>query len=404
MNKLRWNEFKEMSFDMFYSDRKFQPEQEFIKKYIRKLLRSSSEKAQKSFYVYNKNCSGGSEFNNALEEDEMINNIETETANLIIGPENKVIVEEEETDRANNQNKKTTNFEEEEDDGGIKTRAKRTRTKETLLSEEFDEKDANLGKNIDLRSRGKNKSFLEQSRIIHDFQSNLEDKETIQDPSNILLVKGFESKKGNSYDDSVLHSSPTKKPIGSKIQIENEFKLEVPQEKEIPLYIQSELINNIAPSLITEIHEDEKHEDEAPKQNEIEFDIKREPHFKSFLHRKNIQSQKFSSIFSKMRDTSKYSNLCSEFRSYLKNNKFIDVVDSYSTIKLNKNSLERVCIPQFRDIKIQSEAIDTEVKYNTILKDEDDSPISVNNKRILLFIFILVLIFVVAILIIFLTN
>jgi len=116
------------------------------------------------------------------------------------------------------------------------------------------------------------------------------------------------------------------------------------------------------------------------------------------------RNQKFSSIFLTMRDTSKYANLCSEFKIYLKSNEFLNFIESYSTLKMSKNTLERVSIPQFRDLKIKSGSNETETKNYSLTKDEEESPISVNNKRILCFIVVLVMIFVTAILFIFLSN
>jgi hypothetical protein len=438
MNKLRLNEFREMTFDTLINDKKFSPEKMYIMKYIKRLI-SSQNNLDKSFYVYNKNYSGkNNNKNDIMDDEEFIMSInESESANLIISPEQATEYPSESNDR---------NF------SGSKSKLSK---KSEINGEQLNYPDDNSnnneeeeivgGRSIDKDFKSRTgRSFLEHSRIIHEFQKNnssfIDNRSSTSNDNDHFLVNKLNQydKKRSSMDESLLNNTPRKHRhnLSDNLVFSEVKKMENEIDMRLDLYdgcrnhqehVEIEIDNsgNKIDFAFNCNHQQQpdlgdKNENDTIDDSQIDFKYKSNKHclnggvnhannpnhsnlFHPY-HPRNVQSQKFSSIFSKMRDTSKYSNLCCEFRTFLKTHRFIDIMNSYTTLKFSKNTLERVCIPQFRDVKIQSEVIDTETKNYSINKDEEDGPISYNNKRILLFILGLITIFVAAILYIFLSN
>lgn len=343
INLLRLNEFKEQSFDSFLKDKKFIPEKNFIMKYIRKLIKSTYRNNNPSFYIYNKNYIG-------KEDDDIKTVNNSEIANLIIVPD--AFLNEANSDlqtRKMSKYDEIENKESPEDD---------QQSEDYMLGHDEKEIKSRIGK-----------SFLEKSKIIHDFQKS-------QDDNNINYTK--ENASCSSLNQSGLN--------GKHNTHEDQISFLIPRSGNMKKINSANLINeNIEINISEEIHNSNE---------KIDFK-KSHPGY----HHKKI-----SSIFQKMRDTSKYSNLCTDFKNYLKNKCFLDVIQSYSNIKMYRNALEKVTIPQFRDINIQSENFDTEIKNNSMVQMKEDEPISVNNKKILCFISILSLLFIAASLFIFLSN
>jgi hypothetical protein len=416
INKLRLNEFREMTFDTLIGDKKFNPEKMFILKYIRKIVRSSNERSQKSFYIYNKNFANkNNKHHDIIDDEDFIMALnESESANLIISPEQcseypvEVEIEVEGNNLSNERSKSTVKKGE-----SSKSKSKpKSRSKEITYSDEkieIREDSSEDGKDIDYITRG-GRSFLERSKIIHEFQMNngsiIENKSIISNEEDLLVNSKFIEKKRASMDESILLNSPKRRMHSDKLNSSESRRLDKDHHFNLSNTDNTDHVEiGIEPTHLFENLESEgkdhfnAHCDYSKENPNVHREAKR-----TFYHRPNVQSQKFSSIFSKMRDTSKYSNLCSEFKTFLKTHRFIDIMNNYSTLKFSKNTLERVCIPQFRDVHIQSEAIDVETKNYSMLKDEEDGPISVNNKRILLFILMLITVFVGAILFIFLSN
>ncbi len=423
MNKLRLNEFREMSFDTLINDKKYEPEKKYIMKYIKRLIRSQNN-LDKSFYVYNKNYSSkSSNRHDIMDDEEFIMSInESESANLIISPEQVAEHPNESKDQ---------NF-----SGTI---SKIKSGEEQFLypdnnSYNYEDEENLEEKSIDKDFKSKaGKSFLENSRIIHEFHRNnssfIDYKScTSNDNDNFLVNKlNHYEKKRCSMDESILKNSPVRHrhnvpdnlATSEVKKLENQIDMRIDLNDDCEFHHNHigvdidksgnknglnenphlETIENDAVNAIDDCHKPCKPCKHLSHKLYGELN-----HYPCTTNPRNVSPPKFASIFSKMRDTSKYSNLCSEFRIYLTLHRFIDIMNSYTTLKFCKNTLERVCIPQFRDVNIQSEVIDTETKNYSINNDEEDGPISYNNKRILLFILGLITIFTAAILYIFLSN
>ncbi len=359
MNCLRLNEFKELSFDGFLSEKKFLPERNFIMKYISKLIKSTYRTTHPSFYIYNKNYTG--------KEDDDIKTInQNETAHLIIVPNSFM-------EETNNANSRKISL---EDPINIDKKESLENQDPEDAGDEEHEEIRNLSlENQDFKSR-MGRSFLEKSKIIYEFQKHNAD-------SNEKEQKDFAS--CSSLEKTVLFIKSNQDEEQNLFHTQNFFKKPLGPMKKV----QSEnlITENIDSKLASESQQDFNDENENIK--------------KSF---NNSNHKKFSSIFNRMRTTSKYSNLSSEFRTYLKAKCLLEVIESYSNIKMCKNALEHVGIPHSRDLNIISEDINAITRIQSISPNKEDEPISVNNKRILTFISVLSLIFIGAILFIFLSN
>ena len=131
--------------------------------------------------------------------------------------------------------------------------------------------------------------------------------------------------------------------------------------------------------------------------NEVKMDFEKIPRqqtvYKSY---KNITTMIEKKRGSKYTET----NICKELKKVLKENQFMDYIEHYTFLKIQKNVLEKIAILEFRNIKVDS-TFDDQILTNNIIEG-DDEPIRINNRKIMWFIVILVLIFIGAILFIFL--
>jgi hypothetical protein len=481
-NKLRWNEYKEMNFDTLNTDKKYLPEKKFIQRYIKKLLDSKMEKAQKSFYCYNKNFNSLATSTYEQVDEEEIFNVELgDTANLVILP----FSEMEKRQSYYKFNKKTEknllNFKKSHQsnpspDEKIKTSSfkagSRHSEKENFIEidsansenpEEIDHNIHEFEKNLNIEKV--HKSFLENSKIIHDFHNdsknnndfigfkvnnsirslskqisklpeeethvfNLQEEEEKEDikipieekPTEYMerKVKSQETQPhkeeekkkqgvienelrwGSSFDDSVLYSPPKKLKQKLNFNYVDQMTLAQAGHK----FANFNNTNGGSTEDRTDIKEQvgsiENQNNTNMRTSSCDYESENVK-FRSFYYRNN-QSDRFGSIFKSIRNTSKYSNLCSDFKKILLEKSFLEVIEGFPTLKLAKNTLERVLIPQFRNVTVDSVGLESDSRALTTLKEDEDEPIRVNNKKILAFISILVFIFIGAILFIFLSN
>jgi hypothetical protein len=356
VNCLRLNEYKEFSFDGFLSEKKFQPEKNFIMKYISKLIKSTFRNTHPSFYIYNKNYTG-------KEDDDMKTINQNEAANLIIVPNS--FMEE----NTNNNSRKIS----------VEDPLNHNKKESPEIPDDADEEEQEIpnlslgNQEVDFKSR-MGRSFLEKSKIINDFQKNnadSNDKEHKDFASCSSLEKTVLFVKSNQDEEDRFNAYNTedfKKSVGIKKKVQS--------------------ANFFAENNDTKFA--------SEPQQDLQEELKKSgPH---------PTHKKFSSIFTRIRSSSKYSNLTTEFRTYLKAKCLLEVIESYSNIKMCKNALEHVGIPHSRDLNIISEDINAITRIQSILPNKEDEPISVNNKKILTFISVLSIIFIGAILFIFLSN
>ncbi len=364
-NKLRWNEFKELSFETFFNDKKFEPEKQYIQKLIRKNLQSRSERAEKSFYLYHKHNKSKTI---TTEDDDRLTRVDSfeEKANLIILPQNYLIQVGQDSRKnmisnmsklniISNQEKKRRKYSSRDPSKDFKDeKEKKAKAHRSFLEEKSNY--LNIEESCDTsESEDENDvidSFLEEAKI--------DKRNTVKIKKNISC--------GNVL---IHHESP-------KNEIENEIRLDIHE------------IKDLHDELVSRTSKVESHDDNVIQLNYSMTKIE------NARHRKN-NSDKLKGFFSNYRDTSQYSNLVNMFRYYFKGYKFLEIIENYSNLKIAKNTLEKVSMPQFRDIKIQSELIDNEIINQTGTKTNLEEPLSVNNKKILLFIGILVFLFVCAI-------
>ena len=362
-NKLRWNEFKELSYEAFFNDKKFEPEKQYIQKLIRKNLQSRSERAQKSFYLYHKHNKSKTVI---TEDDDRLTRVDSyeEKANLIIIPQNYLIQIRQDSNKIMISNLSKLN---------TTSNQEKKRRKYSTRDPSKDFKDENKNKARSHRSFLEEKSNylnIEESCDTSDSENENEVidsflEETKQDKRNTVKIK----KNISCGNVLISHESP---------KIETEIPLDIHEIKELH------------DEFVSRTSKVESHDDNLTPLNYSMTKIE------NARHRKN-NSDKLKGFFSIYRDTSQYSNLVNIFRYYFKGYKFVEIIENYSTLKIAKNTLEKVSIPQFRDIKIQSELIENEIINQTGTKTNFEEPLSVNNKKILLFIGILVLLFVCAI-------
>ena len=425
-NKLRWNEFKELSFDMLNREKKFMIEKDFIKKYIRRFIKPNPS----YFYLYDKfahKC-----LNEAnLDEDELLfSEDHTQTASLLITPhydeqschEKKIRADSGDSNREVSRQSKDENL----DKDNFKKVNSNTDTNLCILNINVrDVKQSLIEKEIvklkiDNLDRVKSQEIDDECNVKsrnEDISST--DEKSMKDEEEIMTEVSRKNSKLCSFLDKSrschgLMEDPVRTTTG-RISIP-EGKPE--QEKRNSIDDSALILGRKRNSTrktksihdLPSVRDDQNtHEHQPPEVGDIQTNpdnMKQkyfEPNKKYYSKRNNCQShQKLSNIFSKMRDTSKYSNLCTDFKSYLKSHNFIDVVEGTTALKLARNTLERVFMPQFRDLKVESEGVDTEVKNSTTAKNDDDEPIRVNNRKILLFIGGLFLVFITTILFIFL--
>ncbi len=371
-NKLRWNEFKELSFDTFYNNKKFQPEKDYLRRLISKNLSSNSERNHNSFYLYNRHLKVKTP--TALEDDDNLtrNELIEEKANLIILPQNNGVVlrvkEEMKKSMMSNLKVNKTYFKE--------TKRKNTTTKIEINREEPEENEE--------KSRG-HRSFLGETPKILDFDES-ENSSVNDDRSRFGIVKFIQDKIDNHNNsiDGIEHknnnsSNNVTTPIYSNKKEEGEIILDNCGNKD--------LYNRL-------LYNDENKKDDVitVADSKNEYDL---------LEAKKFNSERRMGFFANYRDTSIYSNLVNIFRSYFKGYKFVEIIENFSNLKIPKNTLEKVTMPQFRDVKIQSELKESEIQNQTGTKIDEEEPLSVNNKKILVFIAFLVFIFICTILVIF---
>jgi hypothetical protein len=320
-------------------------------------------------------------------DDESGKDTDFQASNLIIGPDFNTGLENEIEDKEKIKNlirkrKLSENDLNQDPQEEVFRKIKRNRTIASMISEDgfFKKNSSDDDSSLDLNSRFKvKKSFHDKSKV--------------NDRNSIIFQKDDMKKE---CDDDYNFLSPEFKPISNRKRNSSPCKIDKIPEKE------NNKISNNKNNEITSTNTIGNIEIEVSTSGNLEVEKFPEEINLKFSSKKNIKPQKFSNIFSKMRDTSKYSNLCSDFKILLKNYNFLQVVETYSTLKLNKVTIERVFIPQFRELKIFSEEMDTETKNHQSTLSEVDGPISVNNKRILLFIIFLIILLFAAILVIFL--
>ena len=371
-NKLRWNEFKELSLDTFYNNKKFQPEKDYLARLISKNLSSNSERNHNSFYLYNRHLKV--KIPTALEDDDNLtkNELIEEKANLIILPQNNGVVlrVKEDMKKSMMSNLKVN-----------KTYFKEIKRKNTTTKIEINREEPEENEEISKCHR----SFLGETPKILDFDES-ENSSVNDDRSKFGIVKfiqdaidihnnskdGLEHKNNNSSNNVTTPIYPNKKEEG-EIILDN--------------CGNKDLFNRL-------LYNDENKKDDVitVADSKNEYDL---------LEAKKFNSERRMGFFANYRDTSIYSNLVNIFRSYFKGHKFVEIIDNFSNLKIPKNTLEKVTMPQFRDVKIQSELKESEIENQTGTKIDEEEPLSVNNKKILLFIAFLVFIFICTILVIF---
>jgi hypothetical protein len=94
---IRWNQIKEMNFFTFANDKKFEAENELIIRHVKRMVcLKTQRKAKGSFYVYNRNYSVTTAiYSNEDDEYRTSNEIEEDTACLVIPPMEYVFEEKE---------------------------------------------------------------------------------------------------------------------------------------------------------------------------------------------------------------------------------------------------------------------------------------------------------------------
>lgn len=94
--------------------------------------------------------------------------------------------------------------------------------------------------------------------------------------------------------------------------------------------------------------------------------------------------------FTNLRNTSRYGNLCKEFKKSYKENSFIEHISQKYPLRFNGDSIEKVLIPQFRKMKVLS--IDDDIPFmgESLLEDSVQKDLSTHKliKEILSFIVI----------------
>ena len=102
--------------------------------------------------------------------------------------------------------------------------------------------------------------------------------------------------------------------------------------------------------------------------NEVNIDFEKIPRQQTFYK----SNKNLNSMIDKKRN-SKYSesNLCKEIKIVLKENQFIDYIEHYTFLKIQKNVLEKIPILEFRNIKVDSTSDDKTNTNNNIEGDDE---------------------------------
>jgi len=372
-SKLRWNEFKELSFDAFYNNKKFQPEKDYFKRLISKNLSSNPERNHNSFYLYNRHLKV--KIPTALEDDDNLtrNELIEEKANLIILPQNNSVVMrvKEELKKSIISSLKVN-----------KTYYKETKRKNTTTNIEIHREQS---EELEEKSRGR--SFLGETPRILQFDES-ENSSVNDDQSKFGIEKFIQEEIDNNNHHHRIHGIENKKYNSS----ENVAALIYSNKKEEGEIILDDCENKDLYNRLLCNDENKKDDVITVADSKTECDL---------LAAKKYNSERRMGFFAHYRDTSIYSNLVSMFRSYFKAHQFVEIIENYTNLKIPKNTLEKVSMPQFRDVKIQSELKDSKIENQTGTIIDEEEPLSVNNKKILVFIAFLVFIFICTIIVIF---
>ncbi len=112
-----------------------------------------------------------------------------------------------------------------------------------------------------------------------------------------------------------------------------------------------------------------------------------DPKDKKLKKKRSINFQNFRLV------TNKSLTLCNDIMELITLQKFNLIIDSYAKIKICKFALEKITMPQFRNVKMNNEKRE-EIISNTLQNmNNGDIPDSGDNKRIIFFVVFLVLIF-----------
>ena len=107
--------------------------------------------------------------------------------------------------------------------------------------------------------------------------------------------------------------------------------------------------------------------------------------------------------FNNLRNTSRYGNLCKEFKKSYKEKKFLEYLSTNYPIRLNGDGIEKVLIPQFRKMKVISVDEDVPFMGDSLLEDTYHKDLSTQKliKEIISFIVLVGIIIIIVIALIF---
>lgn len=457
-NELRWDEFRDISFDVLNADKSFKPEKTYIKRYVKKtginfnflffiLVRQNKNN---QLYYYDRSCEKeGDDDNNNNNNNNKIDasNLEIkEKFNLVIVPcsELKFIRKDTKTsktkDRKNDDSESDSECNKINDSSNMNTdvennlypkrkRSSQTKTFLNIKKENYGIATEELRKNslddADLLVQN-NKRPLRPSRA--KYLSNIEgqygDKQNQSlENKEIIISKIIDL--SSEEDENILKKENKTDSIVIKDKSENslsynlDYKIEISKPSIISINnnnqsnygifnasgkklnsieeVNSELNNNKNNSNnymnnLQMINEKAIANSYNTMNESVESPVKTFHNARTTLNFYNSTQDK--TLFGKIRNVSKYSNLVEEFRKILKSKiNFMETIESTNCLKITQDSLKKIIMPQFRNINIDQVALD-DSKTVTMIHRAEEEPIRVNNIRILIFISVLVAIFV----------